>query len=245
MHSMYLTDCVWLQPDFEQFMPKIKMSSVMIVGSFLSFFLVFYSSQCFTRFNEQYQLAMSIQGCISDICLKAANCFEQSVEGRAAAHRVMRHCNALHALAFVGLGDLYTEENFLRPFNMLHQIMTAEEYQRILEIDPDQSEHAWKEVISWVFADIQEESLLRPLRTHTHFHMFHVILGLNRAHILTGVGTNRSACLTLRLVSRCALWAHKQPPPHYNNMQGYQVRDCLPCRMSGGCAPPFRAPSTS
>ena len=29
---------------------------------------------------------------------------------------------------------------------MMHQLMTAEEYQRIQEIDPDGNSHAWKEV---------------------------------------------------------------------------------------------------
>jgi hypothetical protein len=75
---------------------------------------VFYASQSYTRYDKQYDCAMSCQGRLNDICLLATNCFQQSEIGRAAAHRMMRHANAVHVLGYVGLGSSYNEENFLR-----------------------------------------------------------------------------------------------------------------------------------
>lgn len=45
------------------------------------------------------------------------------------------------AVADCGLGQL-TEQNFLRGFNELHQVLTGEEYARIKEINPDGTGHA-------------------------------------------------------------------------------------------------------
>ena len=75
---------------------------------------MFYASQSYTRYDKQYDCAMSCQGRLNDICLLATNCFQQSEIGRAAAHRMMRHANAVHVLGYVGLGSSYNEENFLR-----------------------------------------------------------------------------------------------------------------------------------
>ena len=88
-----------LDATYDDVMPDVDFSRVATVGTFLSLFLVFFSSTCFQRFEVQYRLSMAVKGRIHDICLLAINCFEQSGNGRAAAHRLMRHVNATHALA--------------------------------------------------------------------------------------------------------------------------------------------------
>ena len=82
----------------------------------------------------------------------AVNCFED----KASVHRLMRHTNAAFVLAYVGLGKCYTEKNFLRLFNEIHQLLTEEEYERILEIGPDSGGKAYTEVISWALNDARE-----------------------------------------------------------------------------------------
>ena len=81
-----------------------------IIGSFLSFFLVFYAGQAYTRFNSQYFTSMSCEGRIFDICSMAYSSLDRS-----AAIRLWRHINLAHALAYVGLSPAYTVKNFLEP----------------------------------------------------------------------------------------------------------------------------------
>jgi predicted membrane chloride channel (bestrophin family) len=137
------------------------MSKVGIIGAFHSLFLVFYASQSYGRFMQQYTCVADAQARVGDIVLLATNCIQQSSIGRSAAHRIMRHVNAMHVLSYVGLGETaYSEQNFLRPFNRRHQLLTKQEYERVLEIGPNADQAgsaASDEVCSWLLRDIQVE----------------------------------------------------------------------------------------
>jgi len=139
----------------------MDMGKVGIIGSFHSLFLVFFASQSYSRFMSQHKECTAAQGHITDAILLAVNCFKQDARGRAAAHRIFRHLNAVHILAYVGLNPTnYAEKNFLRPFNHIHQLLSSEEYDRIREIGPNGNQGAsaaFKEVIGWLLRDIQEE----------------------------------------------------------------------------------------
>ena len=81
----------------------MDMSKVAIIGGFHSLFLVFFASQSYGRYITFSNYNYGMQGRLYDIVSLAANGFEQSELGRAAAHRLMRHVNAMHALAYVGI----------------------------------------------------------------------------------------------------------------------------------------------
>lgn len=158
------------------------MSKVGIIGAFHSLFLVFYASQSYGRFMDQYKHVAAAQARVGDIVLMAANSFQRSPEGRGAAHRVFRHVNAMHVLAYIGLGDTaYSEQNFLRPFNRRHQLMTKQEYERILEIGPNNEQAgsaASDEVCSWLMRDVQTEGEAERLGAFEADHLRKLILSL-------------------------------------------------------------------
>jgi hypothetical protein len=85
--------------------PPMDMGKVAIIGSFHSLFLVFYASQTYGRYDAQWKTATGMQGRIYDTCTMAINCFKQDSQGAAAAHRLFRHMNAAHLLAYVGLSE--------------------------------------------------------------------------------------------------------------------------------------------
>jgi hypothetical protein len=84
----------------------MDMGKVAIIGAFHSLFLVFFASQSYSRFGQQYSAAMAAESRLYDICGLAAAAFKQNKDGIAAAHRLFRHVNAVHLLAYVGLSSV-------------------------------------------------------------------------------------------------------------------------------------------
>lgn len=86
-------------------LPGISTTILSIIGGFLSFFLVFFVSQAYTRFMTQYDISMRIKGRIVNLSL-----FARKVLPPAEALRLTRYANATHVLGYVGLSDAYTSE---------------------------------------------------------------------------------------------------------------------------------------
>eukprot|EP01048_Picozoa_sp_COSAG05_P007161 COSAG05_NODE_498_length_9248_cov_20.530003_2_plen_312_part_00 len=145
-------------PSFLEKVPPMDMGKVAIIGAFHSLFLVFFASQSYARFEKQYSASMAAEGHLNDICLLASNCISQDPEGIAGAHRLFRHVNAAHLLAYVGLSPVYTTDNFLKPFNDIHRLLSPLEMKRMLEIKPDEGAHAYREVLGWAVRDVQNEN---------------------------------------------------------------------------------------
>jgi hypothetical protein len=106
-------------------LPTFPVTVVTVIGSFLSFFLVFFASQSYSRFSVQYANSNAIMGHIVNICLLA----QASLP---AAHRlrIWRLLNASHLAAYSGLGNTYNEENFFDPINHAFHLLTPQETSR-------------------------------------------------------------------------------------------------------------------
>jgi hypothetical protein len=48
-------------------LPMLSMGQVSIISGFLFFFLIFYVSHCYSRFDKQYSASMSMEGRIFDL----------------------------------------------------------------------------------------------------------------------------------------------------------------------------------
>jgi hypothetical protein len=154
---MYICAClpIWLRSGCA----AMDMSKVAIIGGFHSLFLVFFASQSYGRYIEFSNYNYNMQGRLFDIVGLAASGFEQSELGRAAAHRLMRHVNAIHALAYIGITPTYTCKNFLEPLNKVHQIFSPKEWERIEEIKgigTIEGGSAYREVMGWALTDVEE-----------------------------------------------------------------------------------------
>ena len=166
------------KPEEQQQFPP--MDAPHIIGGFLSFFLVFYASQAYRRFNAMYNNSMACLGRIFDVCTLAKVNME-----RAAALRIWRHVNLAHVLAYTDVSDTYGARNFLEPMNQKYGLCSRAEWRRILELNPDSSSDATREAIAWAVNDVmvQTKPIERPHRALEHISLPALIKRAKRARV--------------------------------------------------------------
>ena len=115
------------------------------LGTFMSFAVTFYTSNCYQRFNAIYLSAMSAQGRIFDISLiiKAILPPEES-------WRIWRYMNVAHIVAYTGLSDAYTKNNLFIPLVSKYKLLTTEEYDRLLSVGIENGGSGYREVLTWI-----------------------------------------------------------------------------------------------
>lgn len=127
-------------------LPQINTTLVSIVGSFMSFFLVFFVSQAYTRFCVQYDNSMRIEGRLLNLAFFARNNLD-TVE----AWRFVRYINAIHVAGYTGLSHIYTENNIFDQMNAKHQLLTDVEIKRVKEIGLNSGGTAYREILGWCY----------------------------------------------------------------------------------------------
>ena len=138
----------------EQELPPIK--NIGVLGSFLSFFLVFFASQSYGRFNKQFQQSLACKGRIQDICSIA-----QASLSSGAAHRLWRHVNAAHMLAYIGLTEpnRYSVSSLLKPLQREHRLLTDVEWKMFVAASMKDGNlvggAAFCDLIAWSVQDIE------------------------------------------------------------------------------------------
>jgi hypothetical protein len=138
-------------------LPPIK--NLDILGSFLSFFLVFFASQSYNRFERQYACSMSCEGRIFDVCSVAQACLSPSE-----AHRLWRHINAAHVLAYVGLTetDDYSVSSMLKQLQTKHRLLNDNEWRKFVVSALDKETgrlsggNAYRKIIAWAVHDVEK-----------------------------------------------------------------------------------------
>ena len=99
--------------------PQLTIGQLALLSSFMSFFLVFYASQTYARFSDQYASSMACEGAILDTAIIARSSKMPYLE----CLRLVRYLNAAHILAYIGLSDVYNYENYFQPFNAQHTLL--------------------------------------------------------------------------------------------------------------------------
>ena len=122
-----------------------------VLGSFLSFFLVFFVVSSNKRFDDQYGMSMAAKGTILDV---ASLCRGQLP--RARALRINRYLNASHVVAYCGLSDVYSSGNLFAPMNEGARLLTPEEWGRIQNLDMDAGGSCYRELIAWAQLEVTE-----------------------------------------------------------------------------------------
>lgn len=131
----------------------VELIDIAVLGGFLSFFLVFFASQNYTRFYNQYARSMACEGRIFDVATLAATYMP-----RAAAWRLVRYMNAAHALAYCGLSKAYPSQVFFEHLNKELGLLTEKEYQRMKRIGPDTGGSCYREMIVWCMHQVEKQS---------------------------------------------------------------------------------------
>lgn len=133
-------------------LPVINTTLVSIIGGFLSFFLVFFVSQAYSRLNQQYDAAMKCKEGISVITY-----FSRVSLSPCDAWRLWRYMQASHVLGFCGLSRIYTEANIFDVLNEKYKLLTPEETLRVKEIGVNSGSAHYKEVTAWALELLYEQ----------------------------------------------------------------------------------------
>lgn len=115
------------------------------LGTFMSFAVTFFTSNCYQRFVAIYTNAMSAQGRVFDIALVSKSTLPIEEQWR-----IWRYMNVAHTLAYVGLSDFYTRSNLFDPLVSKYKLLTHDEYERIISIGIESGGSAYREVLTWV-----------------------------------------------------------------------------------------------
>lgn len=140
---------IWKDPMIMLDLPPIMIPQVSVVGGFLSFFLVFFTSQSYSRFLQQYNKLMAAKGSIFNIAFLC-----KAHLPRPRALRLVRWLNACHLLAYVGLSTVYQYDNFFLPLCEAYKLLTPVELERVRSVGADAAGGiAYREILAWVSAE--------------------------------------------------------------------------------------------
>ena len=135
--------------------PDVDMTSLGIIGGFLSFFLVFFASQSYARFDEMYHTSMALKGQIINAVSLAKFALPKT-----AAFALCRHLNLAHALVYCGLQSrgkkTYSYESLLKPLHERYALFTAEEQEEIEKTieNSDMKNLPYLRSVMWALEDI-------------------------------------------------------------------------------------------
>jgi predicted membrane chloride channel (bestrophin family) len=139
----------WHNKDIFAKLPIALLQQVSVVSGFLTFFLVFFSSQSYNRYFLQYNKLMLAKGTIFNL----ANLTAASLP-RHKALRLVRWLNTAFLLAFVGLSQVYEEHNFFLPLVDMYKLLTPSELDRVQTLGVDSHGIAYREVLAWVVREV-------------------------------------------------------------------------------------------
>lgn len=125
-------------------LPLINTTLVSIIGGFMSFFLVFFVSQAYSRLTAQYDNSMRIEGRIFNLCY-LSRCSLPPAE----AWRLWRYLNTIHVVGYTGLSMVYTEQNVFDHMNEKYQLLTETETKRLKAVGVNIGGSAYREVVGW------------------------------------------------------------------------------------------------
>jgi hypothetical protein len=150
---LYIATRVAARQGLPAFAAGLDTDRIVIVGGFLTFFLVFYVNQSHKRFFDLYCHSMACKGRIFDAATLARSCHMPSEQ----ALRLIRYMNAAHAAAYVGLSSVYPSNGYFdRVCINDFKLLTEDEKKRMDTIDMDSGGSAYRELIAWSMLEVQK-----------------------------------------------------------------------------------------
>lgn len=131
---------------------EVPLSYLGIVGGFISFLLVFFIGECYSRYMNQFGRLAGCFGRIFDCAALAG-----AILPKPRASRLLRYMNTAVIVGVSALSDVYDEENFFIPLIKNHKLLTDKELDEILAIGVDTNGGvAFKHVITWCMKVVAE-----------------------------------------------------------------------------------------
>jgi predicted membrane chloride channel (bestrophin family) len=147
---LYIAIRVWARYGIPTYVADLGGGNTAVIGSFISFFLVFLVNQTNSRYFGLYENSMAVKGRIFDTATLARTCLPKPV-----ATRLIRYMNAAHVAGYTGLSKTYPASSFFTQLNKDLGLLTKEELERMQEIDLDVGVSCQRELLAWCIQDIQ------------------------------------------------------------------------------------------
>ena len=125
-------------------------TTLLQIGGFISFILVFYVNQSSRRFFDLYGLSMACKGRIFDAASIAVTTLPEEN-----ASRLVRFMNAAHVAGYVGLSETYPSSTFFAEMNKDLGLLTDKELSRMNDINLDMGGSCNRELIAWCMKEVQ------------------------------------------------------------------------------------------
>eukprot|EP00935_MAST-01C_sp_MAST-1C-sp1_P000432 g432.t1 len=125
---------------------KVDFNMLFGVGAFLAFFTIFHLCECYRRWQNTFDHAMS-----AILALKSATLMLSSYISKddyKYATDIVRYLNAAHLLAYVGVSDEYSIKLF-REYNDEQQLLSQREVKEIETLDPEHGPLATSRCLIW------------------------------------------------------------------------------------------------
>lgn len=155
--------------------PPADLTYTAVMGSFLSFFLVFFASESYSRYKIQYDISMRCQSDIFDIVTRVRMCVPFNV-----SMAVTRYLNTAHTLAYCGVSATYNSKNLFLPINSIYKLLTDEELERVLDIGIDPTGTAYREVLAWTCEVLRDQVVQSVVSERIAENTIKIILNLRK-----------------------------------------------------------------
>lgn len=162
--------------DMEPAAAVMERTSIGVLGGFLSFFLVLFVNQTNGRFYEMYGFSKAVAGRTQDIAGLASTMFPKEL-----TDRIVRHMNAAHAAAYVGLGNCYSKQYFFDCINKEWGLLTEAELERLDKYDWESGADVLKDLVTWCQRDVGEARKLGIIDSYEANEMHETILRFRAA----------------------------------------------------------------
>lgn len=135
-------------PDYVE---ALSSGNIGVLGTFLSFFLVFFVNNSNKRFDDQYNLSMAAKGRILDIASIARGTLPKE-----RALRIVRYLNASHVTAYCGLSDAYSKANLFDEMLSQTKFLTPAQEARIKACNMDAGGSCYRELVCWAQLEVTD-----------------------------------------------------------------------------------------
>jgi predicted membrane chloride channel (bestrophin family) len=145
-NALFLVVVVLKETGNLDFIAEPKENYLSDTNTFLSFFVIFYLGQCFSRWQTQFDSSMAVVEEVHSTAIHLASAYAGKDLGP--ARQIVRYMNAAMVLGFVGLSVEF-DNDYFDAFARHHGLVTDEEAAILAKLDPESSGEGYRLCIKW------------------------------------------------------------------------------------------------
>jgi lipid-A-disaccharide synthase-like uncharacterized protein len=151
--------CRWIHIEEKEVFAVPSTATMSVLGSIISFLIVFFVQQSYTRYFAQHQICLTCQTRLMDAVTLSRGFIPVSQQWQ-----MWRYLNAAHILGYVGISDVYNMQNFFEVLCARYGLLTEDELRYVHQFGAEGGVKASNELITWAcdVAYTQRDAKLVP-----------------------------------------------------------------------------------